>query len=126
MDMGTCPKCGSRLEPVKPGLWAEEILVSGDPPGKQVLHAVQRSLFAYCPVHGKVVHKKSGNHSTQSEAKMKTLFPKKFRDAIRERLAADERRRFTDALNGHYLPTQQEINDWLRHVPASGPDRPDG
>jgi hypothetical protein len=124
-DVGTCPECGSRLKPVKPGLWAEEILVSGDPPSKQVLHAVQRSLFAYCPVHGKIVYKKSGNHSTQSEAKMKKLFPKNLRNAISEKLVVDERRRFADALNGHYLPTQHEINDWLRHVSASDPDTRD-
>ena len=41
------PECGSWLQLVKPGLWVEEIPLSGDPPDEQVFHAVQRSFFGY-------------------------------------------------------------------------------
>jgi hypothetical protein len=65
--MATCPKCGSLVGPVHPGMWVEDVLVSGDSATKQVIHTVQRSLFGYCPVHGKVVYKKFGHHSGEGK-----------------------------------------------------------
>lgn len=114
IEKAVCPLCGERL--VNPRMIAEEVIRSvrdGQVDG------AQRIFLGECPTHGirRVDH--MGHHTT-AYAKVHAKRYAAARRKIARALSGMEKKRFSDALRGRWIPSDDELGRWDRIRDAEG------
>jgi hypothetical protein len=104
---GECPHCRASVKIQR--FVGEEVWTR---PNLGPILGVDRIFTGFCSVHGKVMLRVKGHHTTISETAIKDQFDKADREKIKQLLSSVEAKKFSNAVNGHWLPEKEIIHNW--------------